>query len=127
MADRNVVAIEGNIVWEPVYIENEGRVPITLMRIACNRRRLDRTTGEWKDAPRYFNLIVKGDRAKEVATTFVKGEKVLVNGYLDWYEKGEGDEHREFVTIVVRNTDDGITSLCKPGKQGNAPSSNQDS
>jgi single-strand DNA-binding protein len=116
MPDKNVVIVEGNLTWDPVYFENEGRIPVCLLRIACNRRRKNRSTGAWEDHPRFFNVTVKGSRAKEVATTFAKGTKVLVNGYLDWYEKGDGDERREFVTIVAGNTPDGITIVPKAEK-----------
>jgi single-stranded DNA-binding protein len=102
MADKNVVIVEGRLTMDPVYIEKEGRVPLCLLRIACNRLRQNRDTGVWEDHPRFFSVTVRSSRANEVAITFGKGEKVLVKGYLDWYEKGEGAEHREFVTIVTR-------------------------
>jgi hypothetical protein len=47
-------------------------------------------------------------------STYAKGEKVLINeGYLDWYEKGHGDEHREYVSIVAGGTPNGITRVPK--------------
>jgi single-stranded DNA-binding protein len=120
MADKNVVTLEGNLTKDPVYIEKEGRTPVSLLRIACNRRRQKPTTKAWEDHPRFFNVTVRSSRAKEVAITFGKGEKVLVKGYLDWYEKGEGAERREFVTIVAGNGPDGITRVPRAAEQSQA-------
>jgi single-strand DNA-binding protein len=117
MPDRNAVTIEGRLTRDPVLIEHEGRVPVCLGRIACNRRRQNRQTGIWEDHPRFFDVRVYGSRAEEVAITFGKGEKVLVEGYLDWYEKGEGAERREFVSVVAGSTPDGITRVVKADKQ----------
>jgi single-strand DNA-binding protein len=111
MADKNEVTIEGNLTKDPMYFENEGRVPVCLLRIACNRRRKNRDTGDWMDHPRFFDVKVFGSEADEATGAFTKGEKVLVNGYLDWYEKGEGTERREIVSIVAGNGPDAIVSV----------------
>jgi|SRR5271155_4206028 len=120
MADKNVVTVEGNLTKDPVYIEKEGRVPVCLLRLACNRSRRNATTKAWENHPRFFNVTVRGSRANEVAITFGKGEKVLVEGYLEWYEKGEGAERREFVTIVAQNGPDGITRVPGAAAQSQA-------
>jgi len=120
MADKNVVNVEGNLTRDAVYIEREGRTPVSLLRIACNRSRRNPTTGNWESHPRFFDVRVYGPRATEVST-YAKGEKVLVNdGYLDWYEKGKGAERREYVTIVAANTPDGITRVLKAEAQPQA-------
>lgn len=116
MADKNDVAVEGNLTRDAVLIEQEGRVPVSLLRIACNRRRKNRSTGAWEDHPRFFNVKVYGSGAKE-ASTFVKGQKVLVKGYLDSYTKGEGTERHDVVNIVAGNTPDGITLVQKASEQ----------
>jgi single stranded DNA-binding protein len=122
MADQNVVTVEGNLTRDAVLIEKEGRVPVSLLRIACNRRRKNRSTGAWEDHPRFFNVKVYGSGAKE-ASTFVKGQKVLVKGYLDSYTKGEGAERHDVVSIVAGNTPDGITLVPKTSKQSRAAAS----
>jgi single-stranded DNA-binding protein len=117
MADKNVVTVEGNLTKNPVLIEQEGRTPVCLLRLACNRSRLNPTTKAWESHPRFFDVKVYGARATEVST-YAKGEKVLVNeGYLDWYEKGKGAERREYVTIIAANTPDGITEVPKAEAQ----------
>jgi single stranded DNA-binding protein len=118
MPDRNVVTIEGRLTRDPDLFAGEGRVPVSLLRIACNRRRQNRDTGVWEEHPRFFDVRVYGSGAEEVAFTFGKGEKVLVEeGHLDWYEKGAGAERREFVSIVARSTPDGITRVGKREEQ----------
>lgn len=120
MADKNVVTIEGNLTKAPILIKNEGRAPVSLLRIACNWRRKNRETGAWESHPRFFAVKVYGERATEVSR-YAKGEKVRINeGYLDWYEKGEGAERRDFVSIVAGNTPDGITRVPKAEKQSQA-------
>jgi single-stranded DNA-binding protein len=109
MADANKVTVEGNLTRDAVLIEKEGRVTVSLLRIACNRRRT-----------RFFNVKVYGSRAAEVAA-FVKGQKVLVNeGYLDSYTKGEGDGRHDVVSIVAGDGPDGITLVQKAGDQSEA-------
>jgi single-stranded DNA-binding protein len=127
MADQNVVTVEGNLTKAPVLIEKEGRKPVSLLRIACNRSRLNPTTEAWENHPRFFDVKVYGPKAIEVSS-YAKGEKVRINeGYLDWYEKGKGAERREYVSIVAAGTSDGITRVPKAaaqseaGKQSQAP------
>jgi single stranded DNA-binding protein len=119
MADANKVTVEGNLTRDPVLIEKEGRVPVCLLRLACNRSRKNRRTGDWENHPRFFGVKVYGPGAKE-ASTFVKGQKVLVNGYLDSYTKGDGDERHDVVSIVAGNGPDGITLVQKAGEQSEA-------
>ncbi len=120
MHDENVVTIEGNLTNAPVLIEREGRTPLCLLRIACNRSRLNPKTGEWENHPRFFEGKVYGPRATEVST-YAKGQKVRINeGYLDWYEKGKGAERREYVSIVAANTPDGIKLVPKAEAQPQA-------
>jgi single-stranded DNA-binding protein len=117
MTDKNVVTVGGNLTKAPVLIEKEGRTPVSLLRLACNRSRLNPTTKAWESHPRFFDVKVYGAKATEVST-YAKGEKVLINeGYLDWYEKGKGAERREYVTIVAANTPDGITRVVKAEEQ----------
>jgi single stranded DNA-binding protein len=123
MADKNAVTVEGNLTRDAVFIEKEGRVPVSLLRIACNRRRKNRSTGAWEDHPRFFNVKVYGPAAKEAAA-FVKGQKVLVNeGYLDSYTKGDGAQRHDVVNIVAGNTPDGITLVPKTDKQSRSAAS----
>ncbi len=120
MADKNVVTVEGNLTRDAVLIEKEGRTPVSLLRVACNRRRKNRATGAWEDHPRFFDVKVYGPAATEAAT-FVKGEKVRINeGYLDSYTKGEGDGRHDVVSIVAGNAPDGITRVIKAGEQSDA-------
>ena len=133
MADKNVVTVEGNLTKAPVLIEKEGRTPVSLLRIACNRSRRNPTTGDWESHPRFFDVKVYGAKATEVST-YAKGQKVRINeGYLDWYEKGQGAERREYVSIVAANTPDGITRVEKTdvqpqaGEQSQASEQSQDS
>jgi single stranded DNA-binding protein len=119
MADKNVVTVEGNLTRDAVLIEKEGRTPVSLLRVACNRSRKNRRTGDWENHPRFFDVKVYGPGAKE-ASTFVKSQKVLVNGYLDSYTKGEGDGRHDVVSIVAGNGPDGITLVQKAGEQSEA-------
>lgn len=115
MADKNTVTVEGNLTRDAVLIEQEGRVPVSLLRIACNRRRT-----------RFFNVKVYGAAATEAAA-YVKGQKVRINeGYLDSYTKGEGDDRRDVVSIVAGNGPDGITLVQKTGEQSEASTVSDD-
>lgn len=125
MADANKVTVEGNLTRDAVLIEKEGRVPVCLLRVACNRSRKNRRTGAWENRPRFFDVKVYGPGAKE-ASAFVKGQKVLVNGYLDSYTKGEGDGRHDVVSIVAGNGPDAITLVQKAGEQSEASAASGD-
>jgi single stranded DNA-binding protein len=125
MSDKNVVTVEGNLTKASVLIEREGRTPVCLLRLACNRSRLNPKTGEWENHPRFFDVKVYGAKATEVST-YAKGEKVRINeGYLDWYEKGKGAERREFMSIIAADTPDGITRVVKDDGQAQAGEQSQ--
>lgn len=47
--------------------------------IACNGRRKNRETGQWEDAPSYFNIVAFGNYAAAIADKLGKGVRVALH------------------------------------------------
>ncbi len=98
----NTITITGNLTREPeIRCTREGQAT-TQLGVAVNRRRQDRTSGEWQEATSYFDVICWRDLAENVALSLTKGMRVIVSGHLDQrsWETDEG-EHRSKVEIVA--------------------------
>lgn len=100
MQDVNVVVITGNLTRDPKLNETEGGTKVCNLRVAVNGRRKN-GDGEYADKPNYFNVTVWGAHGEACADHLKKGRPVAVEGRLDWREKGEGEERREYVQIVA--------------------------
>ena len=74
------------------------------LRVACNTRRKDNSTGEWVDKPNYFDVTVWGAQGENCARYLSKGRPVAINGRLEWreWETQEGGK-RQAVEIIAES------------------------
>ena len=56
------------------------------LRVACNTRRKDQSTGEWEDKPNFFDVTVWGAQGENCARFLAKGRPVAIDGRLEWRE-----------------------------------------
>ena len=75
MAASNVnrVVLTGNLTKDPESKDLPSGTALCEMRIACNTRRKNGQTGEWKDRPNFFNVKVFGAQAKSCARFLGEG------------------------------------------------------
>jgi single-strand DNA-binding protein len=98
----NRVVITGNLTKDPELRALPSGASVCELRIACNARRKNRTTGDWEDKPGYYNVKVWGQRGETAARYLTKGRPVAVDGRLDWreWEANDGTK-REAIEIIA--------------------------
>ena len=104
MAATNInrVIITGNLTADPELRSLPSGTSVCKLRVACNTRRKDNSTGEWVDKPNYFDVTVWGAQGENCSTYLSKGRPVAVQGRLDWREwEAEGGGKRQAVEIIA--------------------------
>lgn len=101
MAD-NTVTVVGNLVEDPELRFTPSGVAMAKLRLAVNRRWMDRSTNEWQEEAHFFTATCWRDMAENVSESLRKGNRVLVNGRLQQrsWETDTG-ERRSMVEISV--------------------------
>jgi single-strand DNA-binding protein len=98
----NVVVITGNLTRDPELRTTPNGTSVCSMRVACNTRRKDQSTGDWVDKPNYFDVTVWGAQGENCATYLQKGRPVAVNGRLEWREwEAQDGSKRQSIDIVA--------------------------
>ncbi len=104
MAATNInrVIITGNLTADPELRSLPSGTSVCKLRVACNTRRKDNSTGEWVDKPNYFDVTIWGRQGENAAQYLSKGRPVAVDGRLDWREYQDKDGNkREAIEIVA--------------------------
>jgi single-strand DNA-binding protein len=104
MAATNInrVVITGNLTRDPELRHTSGGTPVCSLRVACNTRRKDQSTGEWVDKPNYFDVTVWGAQGENCATYLQKGRPVAVDGRLEWREwQDQSGNKRQSIDIIA--------------------------
>ena len=88
MAATNInrVVMTGNLTADPELRTLPSGMSVCNLRIACNTRRKNQSTGEWEDKPNYFNVTVWGAQGENSARYLSKGFSdvwMKENGLLD--------------------------------------------
>jgi single-strand DNA-binding protein len=98
----NRVIITGNLTKDPEL----GSIPgsgtaVCSLRVACNGRRRN-ASGDWEDAPNYFDVTVWGQQGENCHRYLKKGRPVAIDGRLRWREwtNNEGQK-RQAVDIIA--------------------------
>ena len=120
MMNLNRVTITGNLTKDP-ELKMVGDSALAKMRVAVNgRKKMD---NEWVDDANYFDVIVWGKQAENVAKYLAKGRGVAVDGRLNWREwetdDGSKRQHTEIVAQSVQFLNGGEEP--QPHQQQEAP------
>lgn len=106
----NELTIHGNITDSPTLRYTDSGTAIATFSVAVNRRRFDRTTGQWTDMPPVFHRVVTFRAlAENAAACLDKGTTVTVTGQLaddSWTPEGGRKVYR-----TVLQADDVAVSL----------------
>ena len=104
MAASNInrVIITGNLTSDPELRSLPSGTSVCKLRVACNTRRKDNSTGEWVDKPNYFDVTVWGAQGENCARYLAKGRGVAIDGRLEWreWENQEGQK-RQSIDIIA--------------------------
>ena len=106
MAATNInrVIITGNLTSDPELRSLPSGTSVCKLRVACNTRRKDNSTGEWVDKPNYFDVTIFGRQGENAAQYLSKGRPVAIDGRLEWREwQDQQGNNRQSVEIVADN------------------------
>src|ERR687883_1060816 len=104
MAATNInrVILTGNLTRDPELRSTAGGMSVCSLRIACNTRRKDQSTGEWTDKPNYFSVTVWGAQGENCARFLSKGRPIALDGRLEWREfTDQQGNKRQAIEIVA--------------------------
>jgi single-strand DNA-binding protein len=77
----DTITITGNVATPPVQRTLPSGVTVTSFRLASNRRRLDRDSGQWIDTgTSWYSVSAYRQLGEHAAASLQKGESVLVTG-----------------------------------------------
>jgi len=98
----NRVIITGNLTADPELRSLPSGTSVCQLRVACNTRRKNNSTGEWEDKPNYFNVTVWGAQGENAHRYLSKGRPVAVDGRLEWREwEAQDGAKRQAVDIIA--------------------------
>ncbi len=106
MAATNInrVVLTGNLTTDPELRSLPSGTTVCELRVACNSRRKDQSSGEWVDKPNYFNVKVWGAQGENAARYLSKGRPVAIDGRLDWREWETHDgAKRQTIDIIAES------------------------
>ena len=105
MAATNInrVIITGNLTRDPELRSTSSGMSVCSLRVACNTRRKDQSTGEWVDKPNFFDVTVWGAQGENCARFLSKGRPVAIDGRLEWreWEERETGNKRQAIDIIA--------------------------
>jgi single-strand DNA-binding protein len=103
MAATNInrVVMTGNLTRDPELRTTPGGMALCKLRIACNTRRKNNSTGEWEDKPNYFDVTVWGAQGENCSRYLTKGRPVAIDGRLEWREWETDGQKRQAVDIIA--------------------------
>src|SRR4030081_2015858 len=104
MAATNInrVVMTGNLTRDPELRTTTSGMSICKLRIACNTRRKNSSSGEWEDKPNFFDVTVWGAQGENCSRFLSKGRPVAIDGRLEWREYETQDGHkRQSVDIIA--------------------------
>ena len=103
MAATNInrVVMTGNLTADPELRSLPSGTSVCKLRIACNTRRKNGSTGEWEEKQNYFNVKVWGAQGENVARYLSKGRPVAIDGRLEWREWEAQDGTKRQATDII--------------------------
>ena len=104
MAATNInrVVLTGNLTRDPELRALPSGMSVCSLRVACNTRRKDSTSGDWVDKPNFFDVTVWGKQGENVAQYLEKGRPVAIDGRLEWREwEDKNGNKRQSVDIIA--------------------------
>ena len=106
MAATNInrVVMTGNLTADPELRSLPSGTSVCKLRIACNTRRKNGSTGEWEDKPNYFDVTVWGAQGENAARFLSKGRPVAIDGRLEWREWEAQDGSKRQATDIIADS-----------------------
>ena len=88
---ENTITLVGNVTRDPELRFGAGSGAAVLsLGLAVNNRKKGKN-GEWEDDANFFDVVVFGEMAEQVAESVQKGTRIIVTGRLDWSQWDDKD------------------------------------
>jgi single-strand DNA-binding protein len=100
----NRVVLTGNLTHDPDLRSLPSGMSVCKLRIACNTRRKNNSTGEWEDKPNYFDVTVWGAQGENCARFLSKGRPIALDGRLEWREWEAQDGSKRQSTEIIADS-----------------------
>jgi single-strand DNA-binding protein len=98
----NRVVLTGNLTRDPELRSLQSGTSVCSLRVACNTRRKNNSTGEWEDKPNFFDVTVWGAQGENCARFLSKGRPVALDGRLEWREwQDQQGNNRQSIEIIA--------------------------
>jgi single-strand DNA-binding protein len=98
----NRVVLTGNLTRDPELRSLQSGMSVCSLRVACNTRRKNNSTGEWEDKPNFFDVTVWGAQGENCARFLSKGRPVALDGRLEWREwQDQQGNNRQSIEIIA--------------------------
>jgi single-strand DNA-binding protein len=94
----------GNLTADPELRSLPSGMSVCKLRIACNTRRKNQSTGEWEDKPNYFDVTVWGAQGENAARYLSKGRPIAIDGRLEWREWEAQDGTKRQATDIIADS-----------------------
>jgi single-strand DNA-binding protein len=118
----NQVILMGNLTRDPELKAIPSGQSVCQFSLALNRSYKD-SSGEWKEATDYVDVVAWGPLAERVAQYCQKGKQVLVNGRIQSRSWEQDGQKRSKVEVLAQD----VTFLGGvPGAGGSRDDGNQD-
>jgi single-strand DNA-binding protein len=98
----NRVVMTGNLTRDPELRSLPSGMSVCSLRVACNTRRKNNSSGEWEDKPNFFDVTVWGAQGENCARFLAKGRPIALDGRLEWreWQDKEGNK-RQSIDIIA--------------------------
>jgi single-strand DNA-binding protein len=100
----NRVVLTGNLTRDPELRSLPSGTSVCSLRVACNTRRKDSSTGEWVDKANYFDVTVWGAQGENCARYLSKGRPVAIDGRLEWREWETQEGQKRQATEIIADS-----------------------
>jgi single-strand DNA-binding protein len=98
----NRVVLTGNLTRDPELRSLPSGMSVCSLRVACNTRRKNNSTGEWEDKPNFFDVTVWGAQGENCARFLAKGRPIALDGRLEWREwQDQQGNNRQSIEIIA--------------------------
>jgi single-strand DNA-binding protein len=112
----NRVVLTGNLTQDPELRSTQDGTAVCNLRVATNTRRKESASSEWVDKPNYFDVVVWGVQAENVARYLTKGRPIAIDGRLEWREYDAQDGSKRQAVQIIADT---VQFLASPERAPN--------
>lgn len=114
----NRATLLGNITRDPELRYTPGGSAVVKVGIATNHSYKNKQTDQWEDIPSFHNIIVWGKMAEFIANTYKKGDKLYVDGRINYGKYTNKNGQDVYYTEIIADNVVGMSGNQKSQGSG---------